>query len=76
MKLFQIFEIDNKPFVLTHRDRMPLMQNANFRNTGMALCGKLKKGQNIDQFIEQYNAKKPAKKQKHEPNNYTTAGNC
>jgi hypothetical protein len=64
MKLFQILEIDKQTYVLTHRDRMPLMQNANFRNTGMALCGKLKKGQTIEQFKEQYNAKKPTKKQK------------
>lgn len=64
MKLFQIFEIDKQIYVLKHRDRMPLMQNANFRNSGMALCGRLKKQQTIEQFIEQFNAKKPTKKQK------------
>ena len=64
MKLFQVLEIDNKSFVLTHRDRMPLMKNANFRNTGMALCGKLQKRQTLEQFVEKYNAKKPTKKQK------------
>lgn len=64
MNGFRTLEIDKQIYVLKICDRLPRMANANFRNTGMALCGKLKKGQTIEQFKEQYNAKKPTKKQK------------
>ena len=80
MEGFRAYEIDKRMYVLKDCDRLPcrytkvngersMIPNANFLNTGMALCGKLGKKQTMEQFIERYNAKKPTKKRLQNVNN-------
>ena len=80
MNGFRAYDIDNRVYILKDCDRLPCrytnvngergkIENANFRNTGMALCGKLRKKQTMEQFIEQYNAKKSTKKRRKNVNN-------
>lgn len=75
MNGFRAYEIDKRVYILKDCDRLPcrytkvngersMIPAANFRNTGMALCGALKKKQTMEQFIEQYNAKKATKKRR------------
>lgn len=80
MEGFRAIEINKKTFVLKDIDRKQVnysngngesvsMPDANFKGTGMALCGVLKQNQSFTEFVEKYNSKQSGKRRGKNDNN-------